>query len=127
MGGVDRLGFGAAPRSGQRAEQVLPNTAPSPAHEAVIDGGRRAVFRRTVTPAAAAAQHMDDTADHAPVINTLLTAHIARQMRLYPLPFPITQPVQVLAHLQVSESKHQENHQPIQQATNLLGFDPSDE
>lgn len=49
---------------------------------------------------------MDDAADHAPVIDARLAAHIARQMRLNPLPFAITQPVKVLAHLSASESKH---------------------
>jgi hypothetical protein len=41
---------------------------------------------------------MDDTADHTPVIHPRFAPHIARQMRLDPLPLAITQPKQVLAH-----------------------------
>jgi hypothetical protein len=49
---------------------------------------------------------MNDPADHATVIHARLAANITRQMRLYPLPFAITQPIQVLAHLPGSESEH---------------------
>src|ERR1041385_556639 len=47
---------------------------------------------------AAALEHMDDPADHAPVVPPFDTAHTRRQMRFDPLPLPIAQPKQVLAH-----------------------------
>jgi len=50
---------------------------------------------------------MDDPADHAPVVPPFDTAHIRRQMRFDPLPLPIAQPKQVLAHdpaLQTNQS-----------------------
>jgi len=34
---------------------------------------------------------MNDAADHPPIIHPHLAAHIARQMRLDPFPFAITQ------------------------------------
>jgi hypothetical protein len=41
---------------------------------------------------------MDDAADDAPVIRSLDTSHICRQIRFDPLPLLIAQPEKVLAH-----------------------------
>ena len=56
------------PRAGKFTEQPLPHAALRPAHEAIVDRRRRAVFRRAIAPSAAALQHMQDAADHAPII-----------------------------------------------------------
>jgi hypothetical protein len=41
---------------------------------------------------------MHDAADNTPIVNSLDTSHIRRQMRFDPLPLLVTQPKQVLAH-----------------------------
>jgi hypothetical protein len=51
-----------------------------------------------IAPAAATPEHVHDPADHAPVIGTLDTTHILRQMRLNPCPLLVAQPVQISAH-----------------------------
>ena len=54
---------------------------------------------RAGNPATAfALEHLDDPADHAPVVLPLDTAHIRRRMEFYPFPLLIAQPKQVLAH-----------------------------
>src|SRR2546423_1036976 len=75
---------------------------------APIDCRRRAVLGRAILPAAAALKHMDDPADHAPVVLPLDTAHVGRQVRFNPTPLLIAQPKQVLAHdpdLQTNQSR----------------------
>jgi hypothetical protein len=52
----------------QRFEDGLPEVAMTPAIEAIVDRGIRAVDGRTVHPAAAAAQDMYDATDDASII-----------------------------------------------------------
>jgi hypothetical protein len=66
---------------------------------------------------------MDDAADHAPVIHPRLAPHIARQMRLDPLPLTLTQPKQVLAHFQASESRASESASDSN-TKKFIGFRP---
>jgi hypothetical protein len=42
---------------------------------------------------------MHDAADHAPIVRSLNTSYICRQMGFDPLPLLIAQPEQVLAHV----------------------------
>jgi hypothetical protein len=44
---------------------------------------------------------MQDAADHPPIIDPFLAAHIGRQMRLDPSPLLIAEPKQVAAHSSV--------------------------
>ena len=98
VGGVDHLRVCGSSTPGKLPEQVFPDAAPCPANKPVIDRRRRTVFGRAITPAATALQHMDDAADDAPIVRSLDTSNIGRQMRLDPLPLLIAQPKQVLAH-----------------------------
>src|SRR3546814_8017738 len=72
MRAVDHLGLVRSAAGSQRAEQPLPDTALGPADEPVVDRRRRAVFRRTILPAAAALQNMQDTADDPTIIRPRL-------------------------------------------------------
>jgi hypothetical protein len=108
MCGVDHLGVCASSASGKRPEQVFPDAAPCPTHEAVIDRCRRTILGRAITPAAAAPQDLNDPADHTPLVHACLATNITRQMPGNPLPFTITQPIKVLAHLPSSESEIKE-------------------
>jgi len=96
--GVNHLYVRNTALAGKLSEQVFPNSTPCPAYKAIIDRRRRTVFRRTIAPAAAAFQHMNDTADDAAIVCTLNTTDIRRQMRFDPPPLFLAQPKQVLAH-----------------------------
>jgi hypothetical protein len=50
---------------------------------------------------------MQNAADHPPVIDTCLTAHVAWQMRLDPAPLLVTEPKQIASHLPAPESRKQ--------------------
>ena len=98
MRGVDHLRVRGSPIPGKLPEQVFPDAAPRPAHEAIIDRRRRTILWRAIAPAAAALEHVHDAADHAAIVGPLDTAHIGRQMRLDPRPLLIAQPEQISAH-----------------------------
>ena len=92
VGRVDHLRVGGSPVTGKFAEQVFPDAALRPAHETVIDGCGRTVFRRTITPAAATLENMNDPADNAAVVRPINPTHVRGQMRLDPSPLLIVQP-----------------------------------
>jgi len=120
---IDHLRRGRSATNGEFAEQPFPHTALGPAHEAIVNRRWRPVFRRTITPSAAALQHMQDAADHAPIIHPILAPHVRRQQRPDPLPLLVAQPEQVASH--GLTSAHLENRQLILRARLLLGFGPS--
>ena len=72
MGRINHLRLGGASGTCKLLKQSFPNPALCPADEPVIDGGRWTIFGRTIAPAAAAFQHVQYAADHAPVINAAL-------------------------------------------------------
>jgi hypothetical protein len=90
--GVDHLRLRCATLAGQLSKQVLPDPASCPAHKAVVDRGRRAIFGWAIAPAAATLQHVNDATDDATIICTLNTTYICRQMRFYPHPLFVAQP-----------------------------------
>jgi hypothetical protein len=96
--GVDHLRVCGSSLSGKLSEQIFPDAAPCPADKSVIDRRRRTIFGRAVAPAAAALQDMHDAADDAPIVRSLDTPHILRQIRLDAPPLLIAQPKKVLAH-----------------------------
>jgi len=120
--GVDHLHVCRSSTPGQFPEQVLPKTPTRPAHEAVIDRRWRAIFGRTIAPAAAALENMHDAADHPAIVNPLNAAYIGRQMRFDPSPLLIAQPKQILAHDPNPLPKP--NQDRIVRARKLMSFDP---
>jgi tripartite-type tricarboxylate transporter receptor subunit TctC len=60
------------------AEQPLPYATLCPQYETIVDRRVRAIPRRTVAPAAAALQHMQDAADNPPIICPILASHVRR-------------------------------------------------
>src|SRR6267154_442561 len=52
----------------------------------------RTVLRRAILPPTAAPQHMQDAADHPPIVRPFLAAHVGRQMRLDLLPLMVVKP-----------------------------------
>ena len=73
----------------ERMKQPLPDPAFSPSEKTIIDGRRRIILGRKITPPAPCPQHVQDAANHLPVINPFLAAHVSRQGRLYPDPLLI--------------------------------------
>jgi transposase InsO family protein len=98
-------------------------TAPRPAHKAVIDRCRRTILGRATAPATAALQHVHDAADDAAIIHPLDAPDIRGQARFDPLPLLIAQPKQVSAHDPNSPSKT--NQDRIVRAEKLICSDPS--
>ena len=82
MRGVDHLRVRAAATRGKFSEQVFPDAAPRPTHKAIIDRRRRTVLGRTIAPATAAFQHMDDAADHPAIVRPRDAPDIRRQVAL---------------------------------------------
>src|SRR4029077_6138786 len=67
-GGVDRQGHAVLAAISQGLEDRLPSAALGPAIEAIIDGRVGAIVGRAVAPARAALKHVDDTANHTPIV-----------------------------------------------------------
>ena len=124
VGGVDHLRVRGSSTSGQFPEQVLPQPATRPTHEAVIDRRRRTILGRAIAPAAPALENMHDPADDPPIINPLNAAHIGRQMRLNPRPLLVAQPKQIPAH--DPDPLPKTNQDRIVHARKLMSSDPND-
>jgi hypothetical protein len=86
------LHLGSASLAGKISEQAFPNPAPCPAHKAVIDRRRRAIFGRAIAPAATTLQYMHDATDHTSIVFPRYTSYIGRQVRLNPRPLFVAQP-----------------------------------
>ena len=79
IGAVDRHRAPEMSGFGQGIEHLLPDLAIGPAVEAIVDRRPWAVFRRTVAPAAAGSQHMENAAQDTTVIDPPGARLILRQ------------------------------------------------
>ena len=120
---IDHLHVGRSPTPGQFAKQVLPQPSTRPAHEAVIDGCRRAIFGRAIAPAASALENMRDPADDPTIVYPLDAAHIPWQIWLNSSPLLVAQPKQILAH--DPDPLPKTNQDRILRAQKLMSFDPN--
>src|SRR5690242_9626721 len=120
---IDHLHLGRSPTPGQFAKQVLPQPSTRPAHKAVINGCRRAIFGRAIAPAASALENMHDPADDPAIVYPLDAAHIPRQIRPNSSPLLVAQPKQILAH--DPDPLPKTNQDRILRAQMLMSFDPS--
>lgn len=93
-------------RAGQRVENIAPHALAAPAVEAVVNRCVRPVVWRTVSPACARSQHVENPADHAPVIHAVRPAPPAWQQRFDPLPLQLAQAVQLLRPLRLGSLNH---------------------
>ena len=121
MSRVDHLRIDRSSVASQFPEQVFPDAAPCPAHKAIINRRRWAVSFRTIAPAAATLENVNDAADDPTIVGPLHSAHIRRQMRLNTFPLLIAQPEQISAH----QSSPNTNQYRIVSAERLMSFDPS--
>jgi len=98
IGAVDGNRPAEMPGFGQRREHLLPDLGMGPAVEAIVDRPPRAVFRRTVTPAAAALKNMKDAAQDTAVVDTPGSRLIPLQHRLEQRPRFVAQPERIARH-----------------------------
>jgi hypothetical protein len=127
MRGVDHLGFCGSPILSKSPKQIFPDPALGPASKPIIDGGWRTIFGRAIAPAATALQHMHDAANDAPIIRSLNTSYICRQMGLNPIPLLVAQPKEIRPHDPGSPKRIRSlwNHDPPAIAAKLMSLDPS--
>src|SRR5271154_1141557 len=116
-GAVDQDLFGRPSGLRKRVEQVDPDAFCRPADIAVVEGFPRPVFWRSVDPATAGPQHIDDPADHPTIVHPRLASRVRRQMRLDLRKLLVRQPKMIPIHQRfLSEAV---NHMPDIMPTTL--------
>lgn len=92
-GGVDQHLRGRPTGLSEGLEQPNPDPLGRPAHEAIVEGLPRPVdLARRVRPAPSRFEHVDDAADHAPVVHALLAPRVGRQKRCDPRELLVRKP-----------------------------------
>jgi len=104
-------------------EQLFPNAASCPSHEADIGRCRRTIDFGTIGPAAPTLEHVHDATDNPAIIHSLLATNIRRQMQLDPFPLLLVQPEQIPAHGPESLAKTKQYR--IVRTEGFLSSDPT--
>ncbi len=114
-GGVDRQSHAVLPAVGQGFEDGSPPPAFGPAIEAIVDGRIGTILGRTIAPAGATLEHMDDAADDPPIVISFRSGQVRRQVRCNACPLPVIQPKQPCAHRKppVPNRSARENHNAL--------------
>jgi hypothetical protein len=116
-GAVDQDLLGRPSGLRKRVEQADPDAFCRPADIAVVEGFPRPVFWRSVNPATAGPQHIDDPADHPTIVHPRLASRVPRQMRFDLRKLIVRQPKMVPIHQRfLSEAV---NHKPDIMPTTL--------
>jgi len=100
-GTVDQDLRGRSPRLSKRMEEADPDAFLRPPHEAVVERLLGSVFGRRIDPTSARFKHMNDAADHPPVVNARLAARVRRQVGLDPGKLRIRQPEEIAIHVRL--------------------------
>src|SRR6266851_6378235 len=95
---VDRHRSGNPARSGKRLENLKPDPLPAPPIEPVVDRCVGAIGSRTVAPTRTRTKHMNDPANHTPVINPMSPTTAKRHQRFDLRPLSLRQPIKRLSH-----------------------------
>src|SRR5690606_16136119 len=107
---VDEQLRGHAVDPGKVGEDTLPHAALGPAPETVVERLLRSVdVLRTIAPAPAALQRLDDPRQHSPVVDPGHAARVRRQERLDPRPLLIRKPEEI-RHRHPSSTEAGESH-----------------
>ena len=107
MAAVERHLLGCVGIGGNCFEYLLPDAAFAPTCEAIVDGLMRSVFARAVLPATANSLHVHDAAQNPPVVFSIRTRLVGRQMGNNLRPLLVIEPKEVRAHRLVPESVDQ--------------------
>lgn len=97
-GAIDEDLSWRAAGTGQRMKETDPDALCGPADVTVVERLARPVIGRSVDPAPARFQDMDDSADHPAVIGTGLAPCIRRQMRRDPRKLRLAEPKMIPIH-----------------------------
>ena len=89
---IDHLRLARSTSNGKLPEELLPDAPFSPPRKAIVDRRVRTVLRRAILPPTAAPQHMQDAADHPPIVRPFLAAYVGRQVRFDLLPLMVVEP-----------------------------------
>jgi hypothetical protein len=104
IGAIEGGRIAGPPGLGQIRQHGLPEAAARPPVEPVVDGGARPILRRTVAPAAAGGEHVQDAGDDLPVVLPLWSRLIPGHERFDHRPLLIREPEQVChRHLQAAK------------------------
>ena len=90
-----------------RGENLLPLACLAPAREPVVNRLVRPVFAGAILPRTANTQHMHDAAQNPPVVFSIRTRLVGRQMGNDLRPLLVIEPKEVRAHRLVPESVDQ--------------------
>lgn len=121
---VDLRRLGNPALIGQGCQYPPPNTATAPPVPAVIDRRRGTVIARTVLPATAALEHVDDARDHPPIVDPACPWLVTRQVRLDRCPRRIRQPEQRSSHSRASITQRLPESVRRHRIKQLIGFEP---
>ena len=91
-GRVDGQSHAVLAAAGERLKDRLPMSALGPAIKAIVDRRVRTIVGRTIAPACAALEHMNDTADNASIVIARWASLVRWQMRLNLSPLLVVQP-----------------------------------
>ena len=98
MAAVERDLPGRVRLSGDRCEDVLPNSPFAPPREAIVNRLVWPILTRAVLPSASRAQYVHNAAQNPPIIFALRSTLIGRQMRIDFHPLFVAEPKQALIH-----------------------------
>ena len=94
MTGVDHDALGFRPFTGKPGEDAVEDTQPAPADKAVVERLVRAVTSRCVLPLQSVADHVDDAAHHASIVDPWDTMR-QREIGRYPRHLALAQQKQI--------------------------------
>ena len=97
-GRVDRQDHAVLSTFGQGFEDRPPASAFGPAIEAIVNGGVGTILGRTIAPAGAALEDMDDATDDPSIVISFGSGQVARKMWCNACPLPVIKPEQPCAH-----------------------------
>jgi len=110
-------------RLGKRVKEANPDAFLRPSHEAIVERLLGSVFGGRIDPASARFKHMNDAADHPPVVNARLAARVCWQVRLDLGKLRIRQPEEIAIHVGLPFGSRES--QPAVHANPFMGLNPN--
>jgi hypothetical protein len=121
-GGVDEKLRRRAASLRERVEEIDPHALGRPPDITVVERLPRPVFRRRVDPAPAGFQHVDNPADHAPIVDPRLAPRVSGEVRRNLRKLGVGQPKAIRNHRRFLSEACESRHRA--QANNFIGPSP---